>query len=250
MTRKRRIIVAINALVLTLVLSPTFKSEAQQIENVLFKVSGSRVEVKYDLIADETQLYRIEVFSTHNNYSSPLVKVAGDVGDNIVPGKGKSIIWDAASEIGSFSGKIELEVRGFIMPPFLKFTNISNGKMLRRGKTTKITWQTDLNDPNINFELQQEGQKILEISRVPNNGTYNWSIPKNRKTGKNFRLVATSNGQNAQSAYFKIGNKVPLALKILPVAIVAGLVAVLVSGGNGNSGTTQGKIGDPTAPGN
>jgi len=211
----------------------TFTSTAQEIENLFRRIEGTNVILTYDLTGEPEQLFRIEIFSSHNNYSTKLVEVSGDVGENISPGRGKSVTWDAASELGNYNGDIELEIQGFIMPQFLEFTNITTGSSFKRGKTNTIFWKSNTTDPNIKLELYQSGQKISDFGNIPNNGSYNWSIPKDRKPGKNFNLVAISSQEQASSASFRIAPKIPIVLKILPIALIGGLTAIIVSSGGG-----------------
>ena len=227
-----------------------FTTTAQEIENLFFRIEGSNVIITYDLKGEPEQLFRIEVFSSHNNYSTKLIQVSGDAGENIAPGRAKSVTWDAAAELGNYDGSIELEVRGYIMPQFLEFTNIYSGSSFKRGKTNTILWNSIVSDLKIKLELHQAGEKISELGNIPNNGRYSWSIPKDRKPGKNFKLIAISSNNQASSVSFKISPKIPIILKILPLAVIGGLVAVIVSSGggpeppNGNE-----KITDPKRPG-
>jgi len=113
-----------------------FNVNAQEIRNLSFSVQGSSVEITYDLVAEASDLFRIEVFSSHNNFNNSLRRISGDVGENVAPGNSKRIVWLAKAELGSYTGDLEIEVRGFIMPPILQFTNIAISTSFKRGKTS------------------------------------------------------------------------------------------------------------------
>jgi len=90
------------------------------------------------------------------------------------------------------------------------------------------------------------------LGNVPNNGNYSWSIPKNRKPGKNFQIVAFSSQSQASSAIFKISPKIPIVLKVLPLLVIGGVVAVIVSGGGGEDPVVnppEERLSDPIKPG-
>jgi len=222
----------------------SFTTTAQEIENLFYRVEGSNVIITYDLKGEPGQLFRIEVFSSHNNYSTKLIQISGDAGEHITTGTAKSVTWDAAAELGNYDGSIELEVRGYIMPPFLEFTNITGS--FKRGKTNTILWNSTGGELNIRLELHQAGQKISELGNIPNNGSYSWFIPKDRKPGKDFKLVAISSQKQASSISFKISPKIPIVLKVLPLLVVGGVVAVIVSGWGGDGPE---RLSDPIKPG-
>ena len=115
-----------------------FNVNAQEIRNLSFSVQGNSVEITFDLVAGASDLFRIEVFSSHNNFNNSLRRVTGDVGENVAPGNRKRIVWDAKAELGSYTGDLEIEVRGFLMPPILQFPKLATGSSFKRGKTNNI----------------------------------------------------------------------------------------------------------------
>ena len=202
---------------------------AQQIENLVFRLEETNIIINYDLVGQAEESYFITVFSSHNGFSDPIQFVTGDVGENISPGTGKTVTWDARQELGDFKGNLSVRIRARLVP-IISFENIPPG--LRRGKVNEIKWQPGTSQENIKFELYKGNELVNDLGQIPNIGAWNWNIPKNQKMGKGFRFKAIVLNKSAYSAEFRISPKIPMLLKILPIAgVLGGLVAVLAGGG-------------------
>ncbi|MFA6720665.1 MAG: SUMF1/EgtB/PvdO family nonheme iron enzyme [Candidatus Cloacimonadaceae bacterium] len=89
---------------------------AAQSAPVVYNVSASQrtdgsklVDIHYDLFENENELCLVELFVSDNNGHSFDIRPAaallsGDVGESIVPGAGKHIVWDISSEELSLDG--------------------------------------------------------------------------------------------------------------------------------------------------
>src|SRR5829696_2781321 len=90
-------------------------ASSQSIQNLDAHFIDGKVIVSYDVVgAKSNQNYSLDLFGSHNNYASPLQHVSGDVGKSVRAGVGKRITWDAAAELGTYSGQITFRVRGEI----------------------------------------------------------------------------------------------------------------------------------------
>src|SRR5882762_1847745 len=86
--------------------------KAQKVENVRAAASGEQIIITYDLTGVKSdQRFKVNLYSSHNNFASPVQQVTGDVGDNIAAGKDKRIAWNAKSELSNFKGNLSFEVR-------------------------------------------------------------------------------------------------------------------------------------------
>jgi len=205
-------------------------SIAQQIENLVFRLERTSIIINYDLLGEAEESYFITVFSSHNGFSDPILFASGDIGENITPGIDKTVTWDAKQELGDFKGNLRIRVRARLVP-IISFDNIPPS--LRRGKVNEIKWTPGTSQDNIQFQLYRGNELVNDLGQVPNTGAWDWTIPKNQKTGKGFKLKANILNKSAYSADFRISPKIPLLLKILPLAgIAGGLVAILASGGS------------------
>ncbi|MCZ6521933.1 MAG: hypothetical protein O6848_10610, partial [Bacteroidetes bacterium] len=124
-------------------------SIAQQIENLTFRLEGTEIIINYDLLGEAEESYFITVFSSQNGFTDPLQFVTGDVGEEISPGTGKIVIWDARQELGDFRGNLRIRIRARLVP-IISFENIPPG--LKRGKVNEIKWTPGTNQENIKFE--------------------------------------------------------------------------------------------------
>lgn len=200
---------------------------AQTIENVKATFTGGKVTVSYDLVrADPNQEFELTLYSSHNNFVSSLKTVSGDVGKNIKPGTGKRIEWDALAELGTFKGEITFRVKGEPVYKNISFINPNSGVALRRGKTSTLKWEGGNPNQNIRIDLYKGDQRIAAVGETKNNGQYRWKLPGDLEKGNDYLLKATSGSHPAQSQQFRIRSKVPMFLKIAPLAAVGAVIAL------------------------
>ena len=205
-------------------------------QNVLIKkveLAGEKVIVHYELDdSNPNHEYQIQLYASKNNFAAPLSKVKGDVGADIKPGQDKKIEWSLRDELGSFKGRLSLEIRGKVYVPIVRLQNFDVNKSYRRGKTYDLAWKPGNNNP-INIELFKAGERISGDANQSNNGSYNLFVPAHAKTGKDYQLKITD-AKNPDdvvySGFFKVVPKVPLVVKALPIVVVGALVAVLTGG--------------------
>ena len=215
----------------------------QKIQNLNASFLDGKAIVTYDVIGTKAnQTYTIDLYSSHNNFASPLKNVTGDVGKNIKAGTGKKIIWDAASELTEFSGDISFKIKGELIPLPLTLLSPISGTSAKRGKPIKILWEGGKYDQVVHFELLKGNDRVIDIGETKNTGEFVWGIPK--KLSKAYYTIRISSGQETkQSGLFKVKSRTPLIVKILPL-LAAGGAAVVLSGGGG--GTTAADL--PAAP--
>ena len=130
--------------------------------------------------------------------------------------------------MGDFKGNLSIRIRARLVP-IISFENILPN--LKRGKVNEITWTPGTSQENIKFELYKGNELVNDLGQVPNTGAWNWTIPKSQKIGKGFRFKAIALNKSVYSADFRISPKIPMLLKILPIAgVLGGLVAILAGG--------------------
>jgi hypothetical protein len=218
------------------------------------EIAGTKIIVHYDLeTSNPNHEFSISLFSSKDNFSAPLTKVTGDVGNEIKPGKDKKIIWDVVAELGSFKGDLELEVRGRIFVPFMRLTNFDTSKKYKRGKSYPLTWTSGNMGGQIDIELYDGQTRVHSDRGVSNSGKFEWVIPASVKPGSNYRLKFTDTKNREDVIYtreFKIVPKVPMAAKaLIGLAVVGGGAVVALSGGGEKVGS-EGLPGPPPPPSN
>jgi hypothetical protein len=169
--------------------------------------------------------------------------VMGDVGKSIKPGSGKKIEWNAKDELGTYKGEITFKVKGEVVVPMLSFKNPVKGSSVRRGKNIVLQWEGGNTLQNVRLELYKGNEKLISLPEMKNNGSYQWSVPKDLTPGGDYSIKMASGQQNIASENFTVKRKVPFLLKVAPVLVVGGLLAVLLKPPSPNNSDL------PVAPG-
>lgn len=225
-------------LLFTLILV-SFGAFAQTVVVKKVELSGDIIIVHYELDdGNPNNEYQLGLYSSKDNFATPLKKVKGDVGNEVKPGVDKKIEWNIREEMGGFKGRIALEVRGKIFSPFVKLQNFDTKKSYKRGKSFNLAWKAGNVNP-VNIELYKGNERVSGEMNHPNNGAFTMFVPAHAKPGSDYRLKisdAKNSSDVIHTGYFKVTPKVPIWMKILPVVVVGGVVAALAGGGGG---TTQ-----------
>jgi hypothetical protein len=234
-----------------LFLSLGFAVSAQKIAVKKVELAGDKIIVHYDLDdSNPNNEYQINLFSSTNNFGTPLARITGDAGNEITPGLNKKITWNVKDELGPYKGKLALEVRGRVFIPVAKLSNVTTRSKFKRGKSHSITWKAGNTNP-IHIELLKGGQRISGELNQPNNGTFTLYFPEHAAIGKDYtiRITDARNSDDVvNSQPFAVTRKVPLLLKVIPVMAVGGILAVVVGGGGGGGGGTGGTSTIPDPP--
>lgn len=209
-------------------------SPAQEIEIRQVYLKEGRVHLVYDLHDQvENRTYQLRLYSSKDNFISPLSKVRGDVGMEVAPGKNKEIIWNAREELGTdFQGKISFEIRGRIYVPFVKMDQFNEYKILKRGKSYEVNWTGGRSTNVLTFDLFKEDVKVASFPNIANAGNYTLELPKGLKPGKSYRLQISDKNNKDEivvSDYFIVKRKTPLLFQALPMGLLLGAIYVVFS---------------------
>jgi Ser-Thr-rich glycosyl-phosphatidyl-inositol-anchored membrane family len=210
-------------------------TSAQSIEMDWIELAGNKVIVHYNLQDPKVDRnYQVSLYTSRDNFTTPLTHVTGDVGPDVRPGFDHRIIWDITRELGEFKGDLSFEVKGRIFIPFVRLTDLNAGKVFKRGKNYPITWTSGNLSGQVNIELFNDKQeRTLGENNLPNNGKFDFYIPASTKSASGYRLKFTNGKDRNDIQYsqpFTIKPKVPFLVKAAAVVVVVGGVAVLVSG--------------------
>lgn len=204
---------------------------AQEMDSISVSRQDGLMVVRYDFIKGEEGVdYELYLYGSHDNFSAPLQYTTGDVGKKIKLGKGKVIYWDAKKELGNFKGDFTLKIKGTRYIPFVKFENINKDLTIKRGHTFDIRWETSEKTKSVLVKIQRYGVPIIDSKVVDNNGLFSWEIPSQAKPGKGYsiQIVDTENPLREETSdLFVIKRKIPIAYKIIPVAVLGGAAAIL-----------------------
>lgn len=227
-----------------LIVTMPFMALAQDITNFSYKLVKNNIEISYQLSGQSSDRYKVELFNSLDNYGIAMKLVSGDVGNEIIPGKNKRIVWEAKKELREFKGGLALRLKTEFVP-FITFTIPSNEKFII-GKENIISWEGDMS--NIKLELFINNKKIGDIGTAIKGKQYSWKIPKKSiEKGKTYTIKGTVNGRSATSKSFTLKNKLPVYVWVIPIVVVGGVVAIL-SGGSDKSTPENNTIPAPIGP--
>ena len=209
-------------LVILFVFSVSISAFSQKLENLKAIAQGDRIVITYDingtLAGDKCD---VQIYSSHNNFSTQLKRVSGDVGNGLAPGNGKRIEWEAKAELGNYKGDLSFEIRAEVKA-VLAFTDaISNTK---RGKSLTLAWRGGAKNQEVKMELLKAGVIQGSLATTNNNGTYQWTVPAKQRTGGGYQIRIENGKEVITSNFFSVKNKIPTIVKILPVAIIGAVV--------------------------
>lgn len=198
---------------------------AQEFSIKRIELTPETLILHYDLVDTiKARTYTINLFSSKDTYLAPLQKVKGDVGLEVRPGLNKKITWSSKEELGpAFRGDIELEVRGRVYIPFVKFEGFQDEQVIKRGKAKTITWSGGTRQNILNFTLYRGEEYVDVIPNVANSGSYDLIIPTSVKPGKGYYFLVSDSKNKDQvmkTNTFTVKRKVPLGLKLLPIALL------------------------------
>ena len=198
---------------------------AQEFTIKKVELTGESIILHYDLIDTiKARTYSIHVYSSKDNFLSPLQKIKGDAGLEVRPGANKKITWGSREELGtSFKGDVELEVRGRVYIPFVRFDGFQNEQIIRRGKPKTMTWSGGTRQNILNFAIYQGDDYVDVIPNVANSGSYEIVLPTSIKPGKGYYFLVSDSKNKDQvmkTPTFEVKRKIPLALKVLPFVAI------------------------------
>jgi formylglycine-generating enzyme required for sulfatase activity len=95
---------------------PTSRAAAPVVTNVLASQRGGTklIDIRYDVYDADADALKIRIEISHNggsNYSVPVITLSGDVGNNILSGTNKLIVWNAGIDWdGEYSPQMRVKV--------------------------------------------------------------------------------------------------------------------------------------------
>ncbi len=226
---------------------------AQDVTITKVELAGRKIVVHYALNdPNPSNTYQLRLYTSKDNFMSPLTKVSGDVGDEVKSGPARRMEWSIVDEFGPYKGKLGLEIRGKVYVPFVKVMDFGTDQAFKRGKSYNLHLKAGSSSP-IHVELYKGSQRILGEMNHPNNGSFLLSIPGDAKPGSDYKLKITDSRSGDEIVYtpvFTVKPKVPLLVKVLPVVAVGAAVALLGGGGSEPSAPGTTAITLPPFPGN
>lgn len=208
---------------------------SQTVEIDFIEFSGKNVVVHYNLDdgANSSRQFLVQLYSSQDNFTTPLTRVTGDFGPEVSAGVDKKIVWDITQELGAFKGTVSLELRGRVYVPFVKIKDIAEDQVFKRGKNYPLNWTSGNLSGQVNIELfNADGERLWGENNVANVGKFDWYLPGNIKKGHDYTLKFTNTRDRNDVVYSKpfiIKPKIPLLVKVGSIMVIAGATQFLIS---------------------
>lgn len=214
----------------------SFQLSAQRLENIRAEAinGGEIVNITYDITGvPANQKFRISVYGSHNNYSTPLTQVSGDIND-VTPGTNKKIVWNARGEMVEYNGDVTFELRA---DPIVASLAVKTPTGVKKGKTTTITYEGVAPGENVKLELVKSGVVVNQIGTTTDQFKYAWTVPADVDKASDYQVRLTAGSRTTTSGSFAIKPKSKAWMYIVPAVVVTGVVVFLVAKPKKGGGT-------------
>lgn len=227
---------------------------AQEIKIEKINIINDQIAINYEIDdSNPNNEYWVKVYSSKDNFSTPLTRLSGDVGQEVKPGK-KIAKWSINEEYADYSGPLQFEIRASVYIPFVRLRDNTIKESYKKGKQFELTWRPGNTNP-VHIELFKDNKRLQGELNHPNDGKYSTVFSKDLNPGKGYKIKITDSKQPDQFIFtesFSIKRKIPLLLQVIPAVVIVGVVTQLginYAGGEGAGG--GGSLPDaPTAPEN
>ena len=135
----KNLILTTTLIALSLAATSSF-AQSVEIDFIEFRESNIVVHYNLDDGANSNRQFLVQLYSSQDNFTTPLTRVSGDFGTEVSSGFDKKIVWDITKELGAFKGDIALELRGRVYVPFVKITGLNEGTVYKRGRSYPLLW--------------------------------------------------------------------------------------------------------------
>lgn len=229
---------------------------SQTIDLDFIELVGRNVVVHYNLDdgTNSVRQFLVQLYSSQDNFTTPLTRVSGDVGSEVAAGIDKRITWDITKELGSFKGNISFQLRGRVYVPFVKIKNIDEGQVFKRGKNYPLNWTSGNLSGQVNIELfNKAGERIWGENNVPNVGKFDWYVQGNIKKDNDYRIKFSNSKDRNDVVYsppLTIKPRIPLLVKVVGIAVLAVAVEIVSSRATKSSSENTPLVGPPSVPTN
>jgi hypothetical protein len=237
--------------------------QSQNLRNIRASFDGEKIVVAYDLIdADPEQQFKVTFYSSHDNYTTPVTALTGDVGDAVSPGKNKNVHWNVKNSLTpDFDDLITIKVKALKIvktisvatEPLAASTNATKlifqpltRSNFKRGDQIDLRWSGGSEVKKISIVLLKGNVVQAKIAEnIDNAHGYVWKIPKKNKTGKKYSIqVIDSDKPDRPSGtpLFTIRPRTSMLVKAVPLVVVAGVAVLLLNNNKESSGDLPGPI--------
>jgi len=182
------------------------ESFSQRIVNVyVLPVFKSDLVVYYSLEGEKPgDRYQVDLYCSIDGFTEPLTNVTGEVGDNVLAGNDKKILWVIDNEARLSKTELKFEVRAKLFNPLIKINDLTAGKVFKIGKTYSLSWQSLKKLDKLKITLYNGRKRMWTEAVTETRKEYNWAIPKTVKPGDYYRFKFSNNNDSTDVLYSPI----------------------------------------------
>ncbi|MEP3387393.1 MAG: Ser-Thr-rich GPI-anchored membrane family protein [Reichenbachiella sp.] len=222
---------------------------SQSVENASIVQLGDDLIISFDLMPKESvkELYTVTILAIADNDSIHLIPKKGYLTE-VRPGNSLQFVVSGKENLKNVNGEVDFSISAEMVYSPLRILSPQQGVSIRRGKEMKLEWKGGFDKDNYTLDLIQSDSLISTINTNVGGGRYNWNIPKRTKKKENYQLRLTSNRHASQpefSSEFRIKNKIPVVVKVLPVMILGGALTYWLT--RPDESSTSSEVPDPPA---
>ena len=211
--------------------------QAQRIENIDVQLVNENIILSFDLLPQESiaEKYDLAITSSIDGHKKPLQVKNGSVSD-VAPKNRLQYTIDGIQNLGDFKGEVKFRIKATLTYSPLRILSPKDKISVKKGKTLELSWAGGNNTSEYNIELYKSNVLSTTIESKNSSKKSNWKVPKNFRTGNDYKIKIAVDGKENQSVFtkqFTIKRKIPILIKVMPL-VVAGGVFALISGGGGS----------------
>lgn len=166
-----------------ILISAFFSHYGQTVSLNAAELSQGKILIKYSIDNPSNLKLDAKLYTSLDNYVTPLKKTTGNIGENIQNGNNE-LIWDYKAEGMQLSEEIEFEIKLTKIKPKYSSVFAHNNNFFwvpnEFSNKSPNTFYFRLNDPDAEMiiELHQNGEKLMMIDFITKKEEYTWQ-PKN-----------------------------------------------------------------------
>lgn len=206
---------------------------SQKVERAAIQQVGDDLIFSFDLMPKESikERYTISLLALYESDTVILKLKEGSLTE-VGSGKGLQFVVSGRDHLGDIKGHVDFNVHAKMTYSPIRILSPAEGQSVKIGKDFMINWQGGVIADDYNISLYQSDSLILELIPKTKGNDFTWQVPQQIKRSDNYQIHLTSNNHPNQpeiSSEFKIRKNLPIAVKILPLAVLGGVTAYLLS---------------------
>ena len=208
-------------------------SIGQQIETLVLEIVGEDVKMTFKITPEhsERERYDVLIYSSHDNYTSPLNTKVSDV----IPNQRTTVVFPILESIGYFQGEVQFKLvaNSTYFPVRL---SKSTTRKFRKNKEFQIVWE-DYNElGSYQIDLYQNDSLMITLAKDFIGNDFSGKFPKGVKPGKYTLVVSPSDDIALRSDDYRVSVTRNITTIVALSAVLVGTTGYFILQGEGGSG--------------